>query len=337
MKTLLSTQFGSHIYGTNTPSSDLDFKEIFIPDAKDILLQRAPRTIVTGTKTDKNARNTSEDVDIEQFSLHQYLKLLMEGQTVALDMLFTPDTFHKGHTEVWRYIQESKDRFLHRGTTAFVGYARQQASKYGIKGTRVAAMRLTLECLNAQDDWKKLNHADVHYALYHLIYSDPANKQGVKNEYIDFVDCKGPHGQPEPHLQVCGRKVPLHATVKYARGVFQKIFDEYGARALLAERNEGVDWKALMHAVRVANQAKELLTTGLIVFPRPEAAMLLQIRKGEMPYKQVAELVENGLEELERVKEHSILRAEPDREFADKLIEEVYSRHIVDEYGWEGA
>lgn len=335
MKTIFRTQFGSHVYGTNTPSSDLDYKEIFIPDAQDILLQRAPRTIVQNTKVDKNSRNTADDVDTEQLALHQFFKLLIEGQTMALDMIFTPKEFWTKEFPIWNLIVNEREEFLHKGTTAFVGYARQQASKYGIKGTRVAAMRFTLELLKTQEDWKKLSHADVMFALYNLIYFDPMNKAGLKNEYIDFVDCKGPHGKPEPHLQVCGRKIPLHASVKYAREVFQKIFDEYGARALLAERNEGVDWKALMHAVRVANQAKELLTTANIIFPRPEAEVLLQIRKGELPYKQVAEMIENGLEDLEKAKETSILQPEPNQTLADFYIENLYSQAIFDEYHWE--
>lgn len=31
MKTVMKSYFGSHLYGTSTPESDVDFKEIFIP------------------------------------------------------------------------------------------------------------------------------------------------------------------------------------------------------------------------------------------------------------------------------------------------------------------
>ncbi|WDR21760.1 hypothetical protein CPTAKMNP4_095 [Salmonella phage vB_SenM-AKM_NP4] len=41
MKTVVKSYFGSHLYGTSTPESDVDFKEIFVPNARDILLGRA--------------------------------------------------------------------------------------------------------------------------------------------------------------------------------------------------------------------------------------------------------------------------------------------------------
>jgi predicted nucleotidyltransferase len=34
MKTVVRMRFGSHLYGTSTPESDLDFKSVFLPDAK---------------------------------------------------------------------------------------------------------------------------------------------------------------------------------------------------------------------------------------------------------------------------------------------------------------
>ncbi len=85
MNILMRTQFGSHVYGTNLPTSDTDFKGIYIPTKRDLYLSRAQKTINTGTKENKSARNESTDIDEEIFSLQQYLKLLSEGQTVALD------------------------------------------------------------------------------------------------------------------------------------------------------------------------------------------------------------------------------------------------------------
>jgi len=46
MKTIVEIKFGSHLYGTATAESDLDIKRIYIPSAKDILLQRIKPVIV---------------------------------------------------------------------------------------------------------------------------------------------------------------------------------------------------------------------------------------------------------------------------------------------------
>lgn len=322
MKYLVHMQFGSHVYGTNVATSDHDYKAVYLPDPKDILLQRAKPTITQNTKADHNSRNTPEDVDVEIFSLQQYLKLLCEGQTVALDMLFGPKEFYQGEASpIWEDIKRHKERFLHSGVTAFVGYARQQAAKYGIKGTRVAASREALTFLNNLPDHNK--------AL--SFYSDAFEEFfKLDNEFIKLVLLPSKKdGQLVKHLEVCNRKVPFNVKVSYAIEVIQKIFDAYGARALQAEKNEGIDWKALGHAVRVNAEAVELLTTKNITFPRPEKELLLKIRKAELPYKQVAEIIEQGLKDLEAASLISPLPKKPDLAFADEFIAGIYEDHII--------
>lgn len=61
-----------------------------------------------------------------------------------------------------------------------------------------------------------------------------------------------------------------------------------------AESSEGIDWKALMHAVRILHEAHELLLYHQITFPRSESELLLRIRKGELPYQLVDEVIEMG-------------------------------------------
>lgn len=320
MKLIYRTLFGSHIYGTNLPTSDTDFKSIFIPDAKDIILERAPKYIQKNTKVDKNSRNTSDDVDDESFSISQYLKLLCEGQTVSLDMLFAPKEFHTISTPEWEFIKSNKDYFLHKGTTAFIGYTRQQAAKYGVKGFRVAALKSVIDFLNeASREYDKLMDYDIHLWVAQQ-----------NSEFIKVVDVKGPKGLLEPHLEVCNRKVPFHATLKYAKEIFNRIYENYGDRARQAERNEGVDWKALMHAVRVAREAEELLLTGNITFPRPEKDLLLKIRKGEMAYKEVEVLIEEGLHKIDETCLKSILPSKPDYKKVEEIIHEFHSNILKD-------
>lgn len=65
--------------------------------------------------------------------------------------------------------------------------------------------------------------------------------------------------------------------------------------------------------------------TGNITFPRPEKDLLLKIRKGEMAYAQISELIVNGLDELNECKLKSTLRAEPDRKWVEDFVFNVYS------------
>jgi hypothetical protein len=326
---IVRIKFGSHLYGTNLPSSDIDIKSVYLPCGKDILLQRVKPTISDNTKLDPNSKNSNLDIDNESFSLQQFLKLLTEGQTIALDALFAPDSFLLPLSNgtvldpLWTEIRSNKDRFLTRGINSFVGYARRQAAKYGIKGGRVAAVRAVLELLKTFDKNKKL--LEYQDQLRSTIYN-----QDTPLEHAAFVDCKGPQpGQLIPHLEVCDRKIPFTNKVRQAVEVYQKVFDEYGARALLAEKNESVDWKACMHAVRVNAEAIELLSTGHITFPRPEAPLLLQIRKGELEYKKVSEIIESGFTAVGEAAETSTLRETPDLDFVDEIVAQSYLSQVV--------
>ena len=90
MKTVVRIKFGSHLYGTSTPMSDIDYKSVFVPSRRDILLQRVKATISTHRPKSEGEKNYAGEIDEELYSIQRYLQLLSEGQTVALDMLLAP-------------------------------------------------------------------------------------------------------------------------------------------------------------------------------------------------------------------------------------------------------
>ena len=64
MRTIVRMTFGSHLYGTATPESDLDVKAVYLPTARDILLQQV-RAAVTGQREKaKGEKNTADDVEM---------------------------------------------------------------------------------------------------------------------------------------------------------------------------------------------------------------------------------------------------------------------------------
>lgn len=326
MQEIFNMQFGSHVYGTNLPTSDHDFKGIFLPTPREILLGQGKQTYSMSTRPNDQNKNAVGDIDVELFSLKQYMKLLLEGQTVALTMLFAPKHNILQTSPIYDAIVTHKDKWLHKGINAFAGYCRQQANKYGIKGSRVAASRHATNCFHGlmmsygsqaklRDHW-----GDVELAFNNM-------------EHCEFL-IDNMHGDPTKTvrmLSVCNRKVQEHITVKEAHKIYKHLFDEYGQRALAAEKQENVDWKACMHAVRVAGEAHELLTTHHITYPRPDAPVLLQIRRGELSYQIVADLIENGLKSLEEAQQKSTLPDKPDFQFAEDFVYNAYL-NIVKSY-----
>lgn len=326
---LVKMQFGSHVYGTNLPTSDKDFKGVFIPDAQELVMQRAAKHIRNSTKKDDSKRNTSADVDDELFSFQTYMELIRQGQTVALDMLFTPVQYYCSDVPVspfWQEIVDNRDKLIHKGTNAFVGYTKAQAAKYGHKGDRLAALNLFM---NASKDW------NGHHELGEYASEIAALTQGAATKEVEIVFIPTPNGRDGkmcdmPHLSLANKKVGYTCSVDYARQVWQLALDKYGHRAKLAESNDGVDWKATMHAVRIAAEAKELLLTGRITFPRPEASLLLAIRRGEIPYKQVEELIEQGLADIKDAELRSTLSDKPNYSYMDELVSNAHWSAITD-------
>lgn len=157
MNIIYQTKFGSHLYGTNTPTSDNDQKAIFLPSAKEILLQRAKEAINDSKKKDVG------ELDIEYWSLQKFLKMCGEGQAGALEVLFSSyfndENLHKTRliNSVWAKVLRNKNKFLNKKAHAFVGYCRQQASRYGLRGDRVKEVREVLDLLNTFEDKVKLS------------------------------------------------------------------------------------------------------------------------------------------------------------------------------------
>lgn len=333
MNKILEIKFGSHLYGTNTPESDTDFKGIYLPTAREIVLGNYKKTIAKSRPKASCERNTKDDIDIEIFSLDRFLELLMEGQTVALDILFAPNKVYTNnyyggtYEHIWLEIYRNKEKLLTRNVNAFVGYARQQAAKYGIKGSRLDALKRVVAFLEPLPDWDRLGAYTTGIDELVKTCSDLISLE--KTPLVEIVNIPGPNKVDlMPHLHVCGRKVGYGTTVKLARECYGKVLDGYGNRAHKAHLAGGVDWKALSHAVRVNSEALELLSTGFITFPRPDRELLLAIKLGQMPYEQVAELIEQGLADLYTAHDKSSLRDKPDQEWADNLVYEVYSKIV---------
>lgn len=324
MDLIVEMRFGSHLYGTATPQSDLDYRAVYLPDAADILLQRVQPTLSLPQDKAAGEKNAPGAVDRETHSLQRYLELLTEGQTMALDMLFAPDSaMTMPPAPLWREIQANVPRLISRRASAFLRYCRQQANKYGLKGSRVSAARQVVALLAAAEEQHgsaaKLSAAESEVTAF-----------AAASEHAALVDLPMPSGQLVRHLEVCGKKMPFTSSIKSAREIAQRLVDEYGQRALQAERNEGVDWKALSHAVRVGREALELFTTGRITLPLPYAEEILSIKRGEVKYETIAGTIEQLLADVEKAAEFSALPDGPDQAFIDDLVVRAYRGRVVE-------
>jgi len=309
---IVKMRFGSHLYGTATEDSDQDYKGVFLPTKEQILLGRIPKSYNETTKKGNTDKNRSTDIDCEIYSLHYFIELACQGQTVALDMLHAPDNMILESSTIWNMITSNREKFYTKDLKAFVGYARRQAAKYGIKGSRLNAAEKVVTFLQSIEERLRLSE------LW---------EQLPKGEHIHFPDQKDPNNLRQ--YQVVGKLFQETARVGYVLPILERFVSEYGKRAQQAAQNLGIDWKAISHALRAAYQTKEILTKQTVTFPLKEAPFLTQVKKGELDYlTQVVPILEELMDEVEALSEVSTLPKKVDRKYWDKFIISVLKERL---------
>ena len=304
-RTLVRMVFGSHLYGLNTPESDQDYKGVFMPDEDDILLGRIPKTLVLSRGT-PSTKNTPEDVDEEHYSLHYFLDLACKGETVALDMLHSGPEHWLETSPEWEELVKNRAMFYTKNLKSLVGYARRQAAKYGVKGSRLSDARRVLEFLKEME------------------YRSP----DVRLDDVWDVFPKGKHIRQEPAtfpetvstVDVCGKQLQSSAKARQYIDTMDRFVEAYGARARKAEKNEGIDWKAISHAFRAGYQVLGILMGGGFEYPLPQSEYLREVKAGKIPYKHAGPALEGLIDHLEKLAELSNLPEKTDRKIWDDWL-----------------
>ena len=314
-KLLYLCLFGSHLYGTSTSDSDIDMRGLFLPSSRSLALQEAKTSLHDSTGDDES-RNSAEDVDIDLWSLQYWLfKLLPAGDTGAMDLFFSPS-----HKECVLYrdpvldkIFSSPEKLLDlAGGQAYTQYALGQAKKYGIKGSRLGAIKQVHKWLEANSE---LTAGTRLGDILERLAADCADGRYCAVETIHTG---------EKALQLCGKyHVVGISTEEFSRRVNSDM-NRYGARAEQAERNEGVDCKAISHALRALDQMEELLHTGRVSFPLRTRKELMEVKRGDFTWQEMEPMVLERLKEIDRLREGTSLPHCYDATFAREQVLAAY-------------
>lgn len=313
---LFLTLFGSALYGTKTPGkSDVDIRGIFLPSQESLALNAASRSLHYSTGNGER-RNTAADVDIDLWSVqHWLLKLLPAGDTGALDVLFSPSNtactlFRDPRlNEVFANPLKLLDAGNGR---AYAEYSLGQAKKYGIKGSRIGALK-------AVHAWLQANcHPPAPGTRLRDIL--PA----LTAACADGRFCAPITVQGEDGLNLCGK---VHeGSIRVAEFIRRVEADmlRYGARAIEADQNQGIDFKALSHALRALDQMEELLRTGTIVFPLKNREELTAVKQGAFPWRELEPKILARLHDVDALRESIDFKGYFDKTFAEKQILACY-------------
>lgn len=300
-------KFGSHLYGLNTEKSDVDWKVIFLPSMRELVFG-ATHNYVYRTAED-NTKNTSDDVDIDKISLQKFVMDALSGQTYTIDMLHCNQPTKT--SVLWDTLVANRKKLYTKKVTAYLVYLRQQAAKYGIKGSRLSDIKRAIESLQSHPQDKTIGEvADTLYVgQYAKIVSITNEHTGVTESYYDVND----------------KKYQFTNKISYAVERLTMMFDNYGQRAKQAMVNDNVDWKAVSHAFRAGYQLKHILDEGDFEYPLPETSFILDVKQGKIPFDEVSPMLSKLVDEITEKAKNSDLPDEPDEEFFYNLVYNVYS------------
>lgn len=304
-------------------------KGVYLPSKREIILGTYSDTR-NSTTGENDSKNSKDDVDVELYSLRKFFKMLRNGDTAALELLHTPEELIVEKHPIWDELVAQKDKFVSKKINAMIGYARQQAAKYGIKGSRMGELNTVIQVLRKYEKTFDFNNPKLK-----LVWDDLVNEfKGMKHVHLIELEMKTINQTRKfPAFEILGKKFDHHNTFPHVLQILTRIYKEYGYRARQAKKNNGIDWKALSHALRVMYQGQELLSTGKITLPHSgdNLQLLRDVKQGLKPFDEVSLILEEEMEKLEKLNIESTLQEKVDEKFTEDLTYEYFEKVVLSE------
>ena len=337
--TIFLTLHGSHAYGTNTPTSDVDVKGIAIPPADYYL---------GFSKGFEQAELKGKDPDGVIYEIRKFFKLARDCNPNIIEVLHTDESDWISVHPVGRKIIDNRDLFMSKKAYfTFFGYARAQLKRInthyrwlknppGAPATRAEfglpeRPEIHPDQLSAAmaDIQKRVEGWDVNWELV-----DPSERILMQERLSTMLAELGMTMDTRwmGAAKLLGYQDNFVFYIQKEREYKQKCadWDSYQEwkrsrnpqRAVLEEKF-GYDTKHGMHLVRLIRMCREILTTGQVIVKRPDYAELLAIREGVLPYEQLVEWADSQETELATVYQTTqALPKSPNERAIDALCED---------------
>lgn len=311
--TILTSIFGSQLYGLQTPDSDTDYKSIYIPSFKHIVLHGPISHDVSSTNQD-GGKNTNQDTDHEKVSVGKFLQFAAKGEMWAVDILHTQPQHWLTTSAEWQHIMSNRHLFLTKNMTKYMGYIKKQLWIYCKKGDRLAAIEKAGSYLKSHDTDLRLG-----------TILDNAPIDGV---YLFIITAEGPNKKPMRVYEVCGRQYQETVKISNALESLKAVYEEYGHRAHKAKDAGGQDFKAMSHAVRCCKQLIELYTTGTFSYPLPNSLFIKNVKAGKYTLEELQPELDKMFDKVNTTALTSTLPESIQQDKIDRLLLDVYEIHF---------
>lgn len=340
---------GSHAYGTNTPTSDVDIRGVAIPTDLSYYVGMGLN------KFEQKDKEWPPDEDKVIYDFRKALKLMTDGNPNMVDMLYTDEKHWNICKPAWKKVLEKRELFLSKKMRfTYGGYAYSQLkrikrhrghvmnppshkptrSEFGLPDKKLVSKEnmgafqwLLAKILHDGLELMKIS-PEAREELYGINYIGEVQR-GVPEECMQIV--KDFTGLSDEVVAAIFREKRYESAMK-DWDAYQKWKTERNPKRAAIEAKFGYDTKHAMHLVRLMRMGKEILGEGKVLVFRPDAEELLAIRDGAWSYEEVVDFAAESDKELDNFYKTSPLPKEPPRDMIDALCSEVVSWEV---FGWE--
>ena len=281
--TVYLARHGSHAYGTNIETSDIDVKGFAV----------APKSWVLGFAYNFEQEERKEPEDKTVYDIRKFCSLAADCNPNIIEVLFVDEHDVLKIHPAGQLIRENRDLFLSkRAKQKFSGYALSQLK-------RIRTHR--------------------GYLLSPPTHKPSREEFGLSTETkitaammgaFDKVRGEGGHVDPNVMELVAQEKRYNGALATWhAHENWKATRNEKRAKL---EAEFGYDTKHGMHLVRLLRMCLEILEGQGVIVRRPDAKELLSIRDGAWSYDKLIAWAEEQDAALEALYKESTLREEPD-------------------------
>lgn len=127
-QTILLGLTGSKAYGTDTETSDTDYRGVYIPEIRYYFGLESAKEYSTSTGGEN--KNTKDDIDISLSPFKNFVSRCMKASPVDLELLFLRDSDYIKMTPIGEDLIQNRHMFLSKQVrNRFGGYALSESKK----------------------------------------------------------------------------------------------------------------------------------------------------------------------------------------------------------------
>lgn len=306
MQILCHLNFGSHLYGTNTPDSDLDIRTIFWPNAIQKMIGNPETSHKLKLHADGSLAGVNDPMgrgclEEEFIPVDEFFRSVSIGECKAVETFFAiiggRTTFVDAmfHQLCLDFYETFKNKLPHSG---MVGFAKKSTLDYVHRANRLHNVEKILKFFTDNGFSMSSNlRLDSQFGngTVFSTFKEEVLRNFEQYEEVSFTTCKVSNSQSNSleleAIQIAGRTIMDRTPIKAVLQLLNGIVKDYGRRVKTIENNSIVEWKSIAHAVRSYGQAIELNETSKITFPRPDTEFLIQVKSGQVNAQEVLDVL----------------------------------------------